>query len=334
MHSLKLMLAALSAAVTLGAGAAQSEPVKIRAAWVAPVSNWASIVAQKKDLAKHWGKSYTFEALRFAGTPPMMTAIAAGELEVANLAYSTFPLAVENAHLDDLRAVADEFQDGVTGYATNEWAVLKDSPIKKVEDLKGKVIATNAAGSAVDIAARGMLKKHGLEANRDYTIIEAPFPTMKAILKEKKADLTPYVLPFNFDPELQQLARPLFSSKDAIGVSQFVIWAMRKSFIDKNRAAVVDFMEDMLTIERWFMDPKNHKEVTEIAGKMMKAPPERFDWLFTKKDYYRNPDMLPDLKALQANINLTHELGFIKAPLDVSKYTDLSLVQEAAKRLK
>ena len=34
------------------------------------------------------------------------------------------------------------------------------------------------------------------------------------------------------------------------------------------------------------------------------------------------------------NINTTHELGFIKAPLDVKKYSDLSLVQEAAKRLK
>src|SRR6185503_17316371 len=100
------------------------------------------------------------------------------------------------------------------------------------------------------------------------------------------------------------------------------------------RAAVVDYMEDMLRIERWFMDPKNHKEVTEIAGKLMKAPPERFDWLFTKKDYYRNPDMLPNLDALQANIKTAHELGFVKAPLDVKKYTDLSLVQEAAKRLK
>jgi NitT/TauT family transport system substrate-binding protein len=157
---------------------------------------------------------------------------------------------------------------------------------------------------------------------------------MKAMLLDKKADLAPYVLPFNFDPQLKQIARPLFSSKDAVGVSQFIIWAMRKSFIDKNRAAVVDFMEDMLTIERWFMDPKNHKEVAEIAGKMMKAPPERFDWLFTSRDYYRNPDMLPDLKALQANINLAKELGFIKEPMDVLKYTDLSLVQEAAKRLK
>ena len=145
----------------------------------------------------------------------MMTAIAAGELEIANLAYSTFPLAVQNANLDDLRVVADEFQDGVEGYATNEWAVLKDSPIKKPEDLKGKVIATNATAGSAPMryrAARAMLKKHGLEANRDYTIIEAPFPTMKAMLKEKKADLAPYVLPFNFDPELQQVARPLFST--------------------------------------------------------------------------------------------------------------------------
>jgi len=97
---------------------------------------------------------------------------------------------------------------------------------------------------------------------------------------------------------------------------------------------MVDFLEDMLIIERWFMDPKNHAEVAKTASKITKAPPERFGWLFTKQDYYRNPDMLPNLDALQSNINTTHQLGFIKAPLDVKKYTDLSLVQEAAKRLK
>jgi NitT/TauT family transport system substrate-binding protein len=332
MRALKFTLAAMAAAVAFGS--AQAEPVKIRSAWVAPVSNWASIVLEKKDLAKHLGKSYTLEAVRYAGTPPMITALANGELEIANLAYSTFPLAVQNANLDDLRVIADEFQDGVNGYHSNEFSVLKDSPIKKVEDLKGKVIATNAMGSAVDIVSRAMLKKHGLEDKRDYTIVEAPFPTMKAMLKDKKADLIPTVPPFNFDPELKQISRVLFDSKDAIGPSQFIIWAARKSFIDKNRAAVVDFLEDMLIIERWFMDPKNKQEVQQIASKVTKAPPERFGWLFTKQDYYRNPNMLPNLDALQSNINTTKELGFIKAPLDVKKYTDLSLVQEAAKRVK
>src|SRR4051812_30405925 len=101
LRSLKLVLVTMALAVSLGA--ARAEPVKIRMAWVAPVSNWASIVLEKQDLAKHIGKSYTVEAIRYAGTPPMMTAIATGELEIANLAYSTFPLAVQNANLDDLR---------------------------------------------------------------------------------------------------------------------------------------------------------------------------------------------------------------------------------------
>ena len=315
-------------------GAASAEPVKIRMAWVAPVSNWASIVLEKKDLAIHMGKSYTVESVRFAGTPPMITAIANNELEVSNLAYSTFPLAVQNANIDDLRIIADEFQDGVQGFHTNGFSVLADGQIKKVEDLKGKVIATNAVGSAVDIASRAMLRKHGLEDKRDYTTVEAPFPTMKAMLNEKKVDLIPSVPPFSHDPELKKISRLLFTSKDAIGVSQFIVWAARKSFIDKNRAAMVDFMEDMMRIERWFMDPKNKTEVMQIASKVTKAPPERFGWLFTKEDYYRNPNMLPNLDALQSNINTTKDLGFIKAPMDVKKYSDLSLAQEAAKRLK
>ena len=293
-------------------------------AWVAPVSNWASVVLEKKDLAKHLGKSYTLEAVRFAGTPPMITAIANGELEVSNIAYSTFPLAVQNADIDDLRIIADEFQDGVDGYATNTFNVLADGPIKKVEDLKGQVIATNAVGSAVDIASRAMLRKHGLEDKRDYTTVEAPFPTMKAMLKEKKAALVPSILPFSFDPEMKQISRPLFSSRDALGISQFIVWSARKSFIDKNRAAMVDFMEDMMRIEHWFLDPKNHDEAAKIAAKITKQPPERFGWLFTKQDVYRDPDLIPNLEALQKNIDETQKLGFIKKRIDIKQYADLS----------
>ena len=126
MRSLRIMLAALTASAVLGAGPAQSaDPVKIRTSWVAPVSNWASIVLEKKDLAKHMGKSYTLESIRFAGTPLMITAMANGELEIGNLAYSSLPLAIQNANIGDLRVIADEFQDGVSGYHSNEFYVLK-----------------------------------------------------------------------------------------------------------------------------------------------------------------------------------------------------------------
>jgi sulfonate transport system substrate-binding protein len=74
--------------------------------------------------------------------------------------------------------------------------------------------------------------------------------------------------------------------------------------------------------------------VAKIASKITKAPPERFGWLFTKQDNYRDPNMLPDLDALQRNVDTTHELGFVKNKIDVKKYADLSLVKEAVTRLK
>jgi sulfonate transport system substrate-binding protein len=337
MRILKLALAAacaLGLIGIIGLGAASAEPVRIRLSWIVPVSNWASMIEQKKDLAQHLGKSYSLEIVRFAGTPPLITALANNELEVANLTYPTLPVAIQNAGLDDLRVIADEFQDGNPGYYSNEYMVAKDGPIKTVDDLKGKVLATNVAGSAVDVAMRAMLRKHKLEDKRDYTVIEAPFPTMLAMLTQKKADLISAVLPFSLNPDLRKNATTLFNTKDAVGVTQFSVWVARKDFIEKNRAAMLDFMEDSLRIVRWYLDPANHKEVMEICAKLTKQPAERFDWVFTTKDNYRDPNMLPDLKTLQANVDTVKDLGFIKDSLDVSKHADLSLVQNAAKRLK
>jgi NitT/TauT family transport system substrate-binding protein len=318
----------------LSAGFARAEPVPLRVAWVAPLSDLASIWLEKKDLARNYGKSYVFEPVRYRGTPPMITAIANNELEIGALAYSTLPIAIENAGMDDIRVIADDFLDGVEGYYSNEFDVLADGPIKTIEDLKGKVVATNSAGSAVDIAMRAMLRKHGLESNRDYTVIEAPFPAMRAMLAEKKADLISAVLPFSLDPELKKIARSLFTSKDAIGISQFIVLTARKPFIEAHRAALVDFLEDTLRIVRWYLDPENHDAVAAIAARVTKQPADRFGWVFTKSDYYRDPDLLPHLDALQNNVDMTKELGFINANVDVRAHSDLSLVEEAAKRLK
>ncbi|HEV3396928.1 MAG TPA: ABC transporter substrate-binding protein [Xanthobacteraceae bacterium] len=335
MRSTKVILGGLVALALFAAGTAAAEPLKIRVAWVVGVANWSSLILEKKDLAQHLGKSYVFEPVHYTGTPLMITAMATGDLEIGDLAYSSLALAIENAGMDDLRVIGDDFQDGVGDHYSTEYFVLKDGPIKTVEDLKGQVLATNAAGSAVDIAMRAMLRKHGLEDKRDYTVVEAAFPTMGAMLTGKKAALIPGVIPFSLNPELRNAARVLFTQKEAIGPTQMIVWAARKSFLDKNRAAVVDMMEDVLRIVRWYLDPANHKEAVEIAARFTKQPPERFDsWLFMAKDYYRDPDLKPNLASLQNNIDTQKQLGFIKSDFDVKKYSDLSIVEEAARRLK
>ena len=49
----------------------------------------------------------------------MITAIANGELEISNLAYSTLGIAIENAGIGDIRVIADDFRDGVPSYFSN-----------------------------------------------------------------------------------------------------------------------------------------------------------------------------------------------------------------------
>jgi len=241
---------------------------------------------------------------------------------------------VQNAGLADLRIIADEFQDGVEGYYTNEFMVRKDSLIQTVEDLKGKIIATNGGGSPVDIALRSMLRKHGLQAPRDVTMFEIQLPNMKAVLTDRKADLVMAVLPFSVDPGLREIARTLFTQREAVGTTQMIAWGGRSGFLQKNRAAMVDFMEDVLRVTRWYIDPANHDEVVRIVAEFTKRPPALFaSWLFTKGDYYRDPNGAPNLDVLQRNINAMRELGLTKADLDVRNYVDLSIVREAGQRL-
>ena len=336
MFLLKAIAAVTTAALLLAGAAARAEPVKIKVAWIVAPTDSPLAMLGKPGISRHEGKSYTLDYVHFTSTPAMITGLASGEVDLAPLGFPAYALAIENAKLEDLRVVADSIEDGVGDAFSNSYFVLKDGPVKKVEDLKGKIVTSNAVGAAIDIGLRMMLRKHGLEDKRDYTLIETVFPNMKPQLLEHKVDLITLVPPFAFDPQINAVAHVLFTQKEAMGgPSQLLVTAARQGFIDKNRAALVDYFEDNLRQLRWYFDAANHDEVIKIVTAYTKTPPALWEgWAFTPRDSYRSPVGKPDLDALQRNIAAAHELGFIPAALDPHKYADLSLVEEAAKRIK
>jgi NitT/TauT family transport system substrate-binding protein len=320
-------------AVTHGAWAA--EPLNLRIGWAVVPGQLTAVLFAKKDILKHYGKSYTVQTLHFRGSTPQITGLGTGDLDIASLAFSSFGLAIQNAHMQDIRVVADLYQDGAKGHYSSEYMVRSDSNIHKVEDLKGKVVASNGFGGAVDMALRKELRDHGLEVNRDYQLVEIQFPNMMSAIQEKKIDLGGLVAPFSIDARKSGHFRSLFTVRDAMGPTQLTFFVMRAPFIAAHRAALVDFFEDVERATQWYLDPKNRKEAIDIVAQFTKKPASEYaDWLFTKKDYYHDPYARPDLEALQRNINTQKELGFLKINIDVKKYADLSLVEEAAKRLK
>lgn len=311
-----------------------AEPVKIRIGWVLPTAFFEPILFQKQDVAKHLGKSYTYEPIHFASTPAMIPALAAGDLDIATLANTTTAIAIANAGISDLRIIGSEARDGYEDYFSSNCMVLNDSPIQKVADLKGKVIGANSRGGAMDLTRFILLRKAGLDINKDVTIVETQMPNMKAALMEKKIDLGEFTVPFIYDPQVQSSARTIFRQRDAYGAVDLILWTARTPFLEKNRAALVDFTEDALREIRFLTDPANRSEVIGMVASFTKQPASMFDsWLYTKKDYYRVRDLTPEIPPLQHTFDLQAELGYVKGRVDANKYLDLSIVKEALGRI-
>ena len=181
------IIGSVVAALWLGAfGIGNAKPLEVRIGWVVTPGGLAPLLYndgyRNKNILKHYGKSYTVKAIKFRGSTPQITALAAGELNIAQLSFSSFAYSIENAKLHDIRVIADIFQDGYKDYLTQRYMVRGDSDIRSIADLKGKTLGVNAFGGGNDIAMRSMLRRHGLKLNRDYTAIEVRFGTMVPFL--------------------------------------------------------------------------------------------------------------------------------------------------------
>jgi NitT/TauT family transport system substrate-binding protein len=119
-----------------------------------------------------------------------------------------------------------------------------------------------------------------------------------------------------------------------LGRSQLIVMVARTGFIEKNRGALTDFLEDNLRTIAWYRDPARHEEAVKTLAEFTKTPPAVWEsWAFTAADAYRDPAGKPDLDSFGRGIALAHDLGFVPAALDPHNYADLSMIEEAARRI-
>jgi len=253
---------------------AHADNLKIRIGYQASPEKLIPLKLGRTDIAPHLGKSYDVDFVLFQASSIEVTALATADIDIATLGYSSFGIALDGAKMEHLRLVADGYRDGVTGAYSNDFMVLKEGPIHKVEDLKGKVLASNGAGSVVDIAMRYMMKKHGFEDKRDYSLIEASLPNMFPMLVQGKADLVTLNAIYAHNPKTAGSARTLFTERDALGVTEFAFYCARTGFLQRNRAVLADFFEDVVRATRWMLAPENRGEATRMLADVTKQSPD------------------------------------------------------------
>ncbi|MBI3089355.1 MAG: ABC transporter substrate-binding protein [Candidatus Tectomicrobia bacterium] len=312
---------------------ATATPLVVRLGWITAPAEIMPMVYMHPTMLKHYGKSYTVELTRFRGSGPPVAALAAKEVDLAALSYASFANAILNAKLD-LRVVADDLQLRKENFS-GAFVVKPDSAITSVAQIRGKTVGVQSFGSGADLSLRMMMRRHGLEAFRDYNIIEVGIPNQLAYLQEGKLDVANLTQPFYSRALAQKKGRPLFFNADSLGNTQFVFYVARREFLDRHRAVLGDFFEDFLRGWRWVLAPANRDAVLDLAARVTKQPRAIYEsWMLTKLDYFRDADALPDIAALNTSLAQLKEMGFTKESFDATPYLDLSFIKQAAERLR
>ncbi len=316
--------------------AAQGTPLPIRVGWAETPGHLAPIVAalakKHPEIMPNDGKTYDFQPVRYPGSTPQIQALAIHDLEIAAFSDSAFALAVTNAHLD-VPIVADVIQTGHPGYFPGEYVVAKDGPIKTVDDVRGKRVATNAIGSEADSTMRAMLRRHKIQ-DKDFTTVEANFANQPAMLQEGKVDMIELLPQFAAELMATGKYKVLFTGVDVHGLSEAVFWNMRADFVAAHKPVLIDFFTDYMRAVRWLLTPKNRDEAIALTVAVTHKSAKDLDFAFTKHDFYHEPNMVPDVGAVQREIDEDVKLGVLPKRVQVSpNYVDLSLIKAAKERL-
>jgi ABC-type nitrate/sulfonate/bicarbonate transport system substrate-binding protein len=318
------------------APAARSAPVNIRYAnggGIGPNEMetliWLDYL--KSNVLKNYGKLYTLDMTFTRGSPEAAALLAAGQVDLAALASPAFATTiVKDAIPDGISIISDIYQDGHPGYATNTFFVLKDSPIKTVAELKGKKVAINAFGSAVDIVLRVALKRAGLDPRRDLQIVEVAFPNMAPAIRESRVDCGVLVIPFLPAEAAKGDLRPLFTGGDTLGPSSVVFQVATNKFIREQPDALRAFLEDFVQGLAWYYDPANREKALELASGLTKSPKEVLATYFiTPRDYYRDRNGCVSAAVVQKPIDAMVEYKLIDKPVDAAKYLKLEYLPKA-----
>src|SRR5688500_9618103 len=134
--------------------------------------------------------------------------------------------------------------------------------INDYADLKGKIFAVDAPTTGYAIVGVYILKKHGLELNRDYTF--KAFGNTAARANAMSRGEASGAMMSLADEEIQKRNfKVLAEARDYVKHYARGLAATRRDWANKNEDLVVRFTRAMIRATDWLQDPKNKDEAVQ-----------------------------------------------------------------------
>jgi ABC-type nitrate/sulfonate/bicarbonate transport system substrate-binding protein len=310
------------AAVMLAAPAA-AEPVTIRVGHGAAVEEQLWLMKAKPEITPSQDKAYKLDFQLFRGTDQRFKAVEAREIDVFTSSASSAIVAYSQGLR--FKAVASISMESSKGFVT-QYAVLADSPIRAIPDLKGKTIGNNAARSSIELWARMALVKHGLNPDRDVTWAIVPFPAQGEALRAGKLDVAALPQPFAAAEMAKGGVRTLFTSKEGIPFDEeLILLLVTEEFAARHAAALQAFMSDFVAATRFYVERPREARKALLDTKLVRIPEQLY---IEMADNYRNPTARINIEALKMAQDVMLAQGHQKTRVEPAAFVDMSYLPQ------
>jgi ABC-type nitrate/sulfonate/bicarbonate transport system substrate-binding protein len=258
------------------------------------------------------------------GSDKMIAALHDDEVDLTHVAT---PFLIRAALAgSDAVAVAAEFDNPI-------YSLMAKPEIKRIADLKGKVVGLADEAGTIAISMRKLLGLHGLQhGDFGVKIIEGT-PTRSACLRRGECDAVVLGQPQDL-MAVAQGYQLLGISNDAVPELLYTVTAVRRSWASAHGEAVTRYVRALASSFEFIRNPANREEVV----KTIVATTGTSDQIARQTlDLYFNPErgVFPkhaeiDPKGLERVIALMNEAGTLKPPLPVAdRFLDLQYLRRA-----
>ena len=199
-------------------------------------------------------------------------------------------------------------------------------------DLKGKVFAVDAPTTGYAIVGVYILKKHGLEWNRDYTFKSFGNTTARADAMSR-GDAAGAMMSLADDEIQKRNFKVLAHAQDYVKHYARGLGATRREWANANEDLVVRFNRAMIRATDWLQDTKNKDEAVQLLlgeTKNNKARAESLYNLTLSPTMGLTPRSRIDREGIRTIIELREVAGLMKAPVPKpEKYVDERFYKKA-----
>ena len=320
MKRLAVLLAAASACVALSPAKAQET---IRVGWTIPAEESKYWMMRRPDAFPDLGKKYRIEWVQFQGTAPMVQAMVAGALDCSTQGVLSLAQGADKAGLQAY--IIAQHVGEKPGSFSVYWAVKDDSPIKTIADMKGKSVGTNVFGSGILGPMFLLLKKNGLDPEKDIKLVETGFPGSEDAIRTGRVDVGVLNQPFAARAEAKGGLRKLFSLSDQQQNIVHIMEVCRKDFVDKNPELVKSYVRDLTAGMKKALADRG--ETLKVVNEVINAPVEVLDtYLLKPNDFARDPGAAPNFAGIQAMFDIYAETGMVGKKLNANDFKHPSIV--------